>query len=247
MIFKRPVVHLKQWKKFSVDAGFTTRHFPLFLKKADDLSEISNQEKLKEARIGTHFVFLNQVHGENIAVLEDAAEATPGDAPAFRHFPETDSVITNLCRTTLLVLTADCLSIFFCAMKNKKVSWVGLTHAGWRGTRKKIAQKTFILLMQKARCPAKDIHIAFGPAIGAKHYEVGEEFQGYFPESVHRIKGKLFFDLAGENKKQLMEAGADPKNISDSKMDTFSGQGRFYSFRREKEAAGRIISFIRKY
>ena len=154
--------------------------------------------------------------------------------------------ITTVLRTSLLVLTADCLSIFLCAAKDGKASWISFIHAGWRGTKENIAQQAFILLMKRSRCAAKDIHVAFGPSIGAKNYEVGEEFRRIFPESSLRSnKGKLYFDLAGENKRQLLEAGADQKNILDAGVDTFSDPN-FYSFRREKEAAGRMISFILK-
>ena len=239
----KSIVPLKPWDKFSVSAGFTTRNFSVLLKKTEEISEIFNQEKLRTAWKNDGYIFLNQVHGGEIAVIEKGKTPQNGE---FLRVPETDGVLTDASGCALLVLTADCLSIFFCAMKDKKASWIGLVHAGWRGTKETIAQKAFILLMKKARCPAQDIHIAFGPSIGAGSYEVGEEFQENFPaESLRRIKGKLFFDLAGENKRQLVEAGADPKNISDVKIDTFSDKN-FYSFRREKENAGRMISFIFK-
>jgi len=85
----------------------------------------------------------------------------------------------------------------------------------------------------------------FGPRIGKNNYEVGKEFENYFPGSSLILKeGKLFFDLAGENKRQLLSAGAVENNIFDPEICTVKENENFYSFRKEKEAAGRTISFI---
>ncbi len=80
-LFKKNVVFLKDWKKFSVEAGFTTRHFPLTLHKTDELLELANQEKLKALLPQfSKFVFLNQVHGDRVAVLESLSVGFTGPA-----------------------------------------------------------------------------------------------------------------------------------------------------------------------
>lgn len=240
-LLKQQIVRLKSLEKVSVQSGFTTKHFPLFLKKTDDLLDPGNQTKLAESLGGQKFALLDQVHGDTVAVLENSGRL---ELNGFRHLPQTDGVLTDIRGLTLLVLTADCLPVFFCARR-----WVGLVHAGWRGTQKKIVQKAYRLIREKSACPDSEIHVILGPRIGAEHYEVGDEFQDFFrrrgKNAVLKSKrGKWIFDLAKENEIQLREAGAKEKNISDLRIDTFSESENFYSFRRERAAAGRMVSFI---
>src|SRR3989338_1828921 len=46
---KKEIVYLEDWRKLKVHAGFTTRHSALFLHSTDDLSDISNQNRLTRA------------------------------------------------------------------------------------------------------------------------------------------------------------------------------------------------------
>ena len=214
-------------------------------------------EKASEGR----FAFLNQVHGNNIAVIEDEKQV---EKPGFYHFLKADGIVTNISHLTLLVMTADCLSIFFIVLKRgpeaqKPASdWVGLAHAGWRGTRQEIARKTISLLRERSGCRPEDIFVAFGPVIGSAHYEVGSEFQQYFPAStdrrrlfdpqpaLRRINEKWLLDLACENTRQLREAGIPKAHLVNLKICTVDENSHFYSSRKEKDAAGRMISFITK-
>ncbi len=252
---KKEIVHLGDWRRLKIHAGFTTRHFPLVLHNTEDLSESSNQSKFKkllsespvllshQVSLGSKFVYVDQVHGDRIAVLDDVA---PFANDGFYRFSGTDGVLTNLPGLTLLVMTADCLSIFFSAGKGDN-HWVGLVHAGWRGTQKEIAKKAFRTIQERSACPSSEIRVIFGPCIGKNQYEVGEDFVRYFPHTVREKRGKLFFDLAGENKGPLVEAGAKLENILDLEICTVSENDDFYSFRKEKESAGRLISFIKKF
>ena len=55
-----------------------------------------------------------------------------------------------------------------------------------------------------------------------------------------------YFDLAAENKRQLVDAGVTWENIIDCGLCTVCEDERFYSFRKEKDDSGRMISFICK-
>ncbi len=241
--FKKDIVWLEEWKKQPVHAGFTTKHFPLVFHKTDDLLDPSNQEKFRNFFPGKKkFVLLNQVHEDKIVVLEDEAQFSK---EVFYHFLKADAVITSVRDLTLLVMTADCLPVFFIAPGPNP--WVGLAHAGWRGTQQQITKKTLELIVEKSKCLPQDVHIAFGPCIGKDQYEVGEEFKGLFPKkSLHFKHDKVYFNLSGENRRQLLEAGVLEKNILDHEICTVSENEDFYSFRKEKDAAGRMVSFITK-
>jgi len=247
-----------EWTGHSVRAGFTTKRFPLVLKKTGELLDPANQRKFTSLLRGpdaghslpaaSRFALLDQVHGDQVVVLEDESRyGTDG----FYYFPAADAVVSNLRRFTLLVMTADCLSIFFTALQRRGrirtpgTGWVGLAHAGWRGTRLGIGPKTLRALLDRSGLAPGDVRVAFGPSIGAAHYEVGPEFRGYFPaRSLRERAGRLYLDLAGENRRQLLEAGIPARNILDPRLCTVARNAHFHSFRKERDEAGRIISFI---
>lgn len=259
--FKQDTVILREWRRYRVHAGFTTKHFPLFLTKTDELLDLSHQNRFKdmiwkgdatlEPAMGSskRFVFMRQVHGDNIVTLDNEAPYRSG---GFYHFPEADGLITNVPGLTLLVMTADCLPVYFCAVRSNgrrlDSTWIGLIHAGWRGTQKGIAKKAFQMIVEKAQCRPADVRIAFGPCIGRRRYEVGPEFEKLFHRhSMARRGGKWYFDLAGENRRQLLSAGARESRILDPKICTVDENRDFYSFRKEKAGAGRMVSFLTKY
>ncbi len=247
-LFKRDIVYFSEWRKKKVDTGVTTKFFPVLLKKTGELDAAENRAKLtialaqspavkkKHITFGGGFAYLNQVHGDGVAVIEDKGP----QEPAFRRFEATDAAITNVPGLTLLAMSADCLTLFFYAP-----GWVGIAHAGWRGTQKGVAKKTLALLMEKSGAPASQVRVIFGPSICRKHYEVGKEFKEYFSSSyLKKESGRYHLDLVKANKKQLLGTGMPRNNISVSGLCTIGHSKHFYSHRTEKEAAGRMISFI---
>ncbi len=249
--FKKEIFFFKKWKRLGIEAGYTTRHFSLHLSKTDDLLTENNQTHFlkifAEARANIDrvfepadkFILLNQVHGDRIAVIDNDVFL---QKPGFYHQESADGALTCLPGVALLVFSADCLSVFFSAGE-----WLGLAHAGWRGTKAGIAPKMLKLISEKSGVPISKVRIIFGPRIGPDAYEVGEEFEKSFPkESLHRQKGKLLFDLGAENKRQLLEAGASRRKLLDHGICTVQQNADLYSFRKEGDKAGRIISFITK-
>jgi copper oxidase (laccase) domain-containing protein len=86
---------------------------------------------------------------------------------------------------------------------------------------------------------AVDISAAIGPGIGACCYHVGEEVARRFGLTE---AGRI--DLAAENQRQLRLEGVPRESISLAGVCTFCDP-RFYSWRRDRERAGRMISYIR--
>jgi hypothetical protein len=56
-------------------------------------------------------------------------------------------------------------------------------------------------------------------------------------------QGRAHVDLAAANRRQLMHAGVTSERIYASNLCTMCRAAEFYSFRRDKEAAGRLHSF----
>jgi hypothetical protein len=99
-----------------------------------------------------------------------------------------DGVITGTPGLLLAVETADCLPIVLVDPEHRAV---GVFHAGWRGTLKRIVEKGVgamrgAFLSEPARMKA-----AIGPGIGACCYEVGEEVREQF-QSQFSYAAELF-------------------------------------------------------
>jgi YfiH family protein len=155
---------------------------------------------------------------------------------------EGDALLSGV--QTVGVKTADCIPILLVDERHRAVAAV---HAGWRGTVARIAQKAIQAMSDRWGTAPKDLHAAIGPGIGACCYEVGPEvsaqFAELFPE--RRDLGKrVKIDLVEANRRQLLQVGVAAERIYAANLCTFCDAGQFHSFRRDGEAAGRMISFI---
>jgi copper oxidase (laccase) domain-containing protein len=88
----------------------------------------------------------------------------------------------------------------------------------------------------------EDLRAAIGPSIGVCCYEVGPEVVAEFGVC---SPGKVHLDLRAINRQQLRAAGVPESNISMSADCTMCDAGKYHSFRRDGQAAGRLISWIR--
>ncbi len=203
---------------------------------AQGLSDGQKEFLKKTYQLHAEKVFtIRQVHGDKVLTV------TENDLPQQSILPEADGVVTNVPRIVLSIRTADCVPIFLYDPHNK---CIGLAHAGWKSSAQSIAHKTVETLMQNYGSAPSDILAALGPAIGRCCYQVGEEFETIFPDEISYISNNRFLDLPLVNKKQLLKAGVKPENIFDSPVCTVCGQD-FFSFRRDKEQAGRHLSWMR--
>jgi len=106
------------------------------------------------------FVTIRQVHGDKVLVVNKNTKNLEGDA-----------MITNKRGLMLVVKVADCVPIMlFDPVKNA----IGIAHAGWRGTLKKIAGKTVFKMKKEFGTDPGNLIIGIGPCICVKHYEVDE-------------------------------------------------------------------------
>ncbi len=105
---------------------------------------------------------LRQFHSDMIHVIDAAPDgALRGDA-----------LITQTPGLLLAVQTADCIPILLADPENRVVAAI---HAGWRGTLKRIAEKTVGRMRMVFGSQPRDIIAALGPGIGRCCYEVGPE------------------------------------------------------------------------
>ncbi|HEV1284712.1 MAG TPA: peptidoglycan editing factor PgeF [Bryobacteraceae bacterium] len=169
---------------------------------------------------------LKQIHSNLVLVAESPGPCGEGDA-----------LVTNRPGLAVSVRTADCYPIFLADARNRAVAAI---HAGWRGTAAHIVQITLEKMKTEFGTSPADVHAAIGPGIGVCCYEIGEEVARQFG-----FECRTHLDLAFENRKQLEAAGVAPQNIEALGVCTFCDAERFFSYRREKEKAGRMTSFVR--
>ena len=177
---------------------------------------------------------VRQVHGNKIIV---ATGVTKRRAKAIE---DADGILTDRRDLAIAVRTADCLSAF---LYDPRHEVIGLVHAGWRGTQQGIIAQAVTLMRKQWKSDPKDLLAAFGPAIRSCCYRVGAPFLEYFPKETVKRKQGHFFDLPEANKNQLVGAGVGAANIMDCAVCTCCDPACF-SYRRERESAGRMISIM---
>lgn len=185
-------------------------------------------------------VCAKQEHGSRVFLAEDD-HAGRGALEYSSAIPETDALITDCRRLPLAVFTADCLSVF---LSDRDHPAIGLVHAGWRGLKEGIISKTVAAMREEFGTESASLCALFGPAIRECCYEVGEEFRDYFPESVSRSSGSLYLDLTKEARAQLSGCGLKSENILDTRICTSCSGQQMFSFRKEKDGCGRMMSVL---
>jgi YfiH family protein len=173
---------------------------------------------------------------DNLATLRQIHSATCVPA-AGRHgmLGEGDALLENTPGSVVAIKTADCLPILLVDDRHRAVAAV---HGGWRGTVAGIAQRAVEAMRAQFGSVPGDLHAAIGPGIGECCYEVGPEVAAQFGR-----QGRAHLDLTEANRRRLMDAGVTPERIYASNLCTMCRADEFHSFRRDKEAAGRLFSF----
>jgi len=181
-----------------------------------------------------------QVHGKNVEYVTSAHKGK-GALDYKSSFADTDGFVTDQKNVPIAILTADCLSVFIYDPKRPAIA---LLHAGWRSTEKNICAQGVNLMQEKFASQPKDLFVGFGPSIRACCFEVEKDFKSNFPCGLISRAGRVFMDIARVNQVQLINSGVLKKNIFDPEICTFSDYENYFSFRKEAQASGRLISVI---
>lgn len=158
-----------------------------------------------------------------------------------------DAIITNRSKITLLMRFADCVPIF---LYDPVLRVVGIVHAGWQGTVKKIAAAAVEVMRREYGSIAGNILAGIGPSIGPDHYEIGIDVihavQRAFHANasmvlVHR-DSRVYFDLWQANRMILEESGVE--HIEVAGICTACHTEDWYSHRGESGRTGRFGAVI---
>jgi YfiH family protein len=126
-------------------------------------------------------VTLRQIHSDIIRFV---------DSPSESQFAG-DGLVTATPGLLLGIQTADCLPIILCDPKRRAV---GVFHAGWRGTVKRIVEKGVGEMRRWFGSRPRDLKAAIGPGIQSCCYAVGGEVREQF-ESQFAYAANLFREV----------------------------------------------------
>jgi len=175
--------------------------------------------------------WLRQVHGTRVL-----------DAASVENAPEADAAFTRQPGTVCAVMTADCLPALFC---DRAGSVVAAAHAGWRGLADGVLEATVAAM---GVAPG-ELLAWLGPAIGPRHFEVGDEVRAAFI-AADSSAGAAFQALGGGQwladmyalaRRRLAAAGLAA--VYGGGLCTFAEPARFFSYRRA-EMTGRMATLI---
>ena len=143
--------------------------------------ERNRRKFLRQLQVnGWPLAMLRQVHSDLIHHVDSAPE----------HHLTGDGLITSKPGILLAIQTADCLPLILVDIKQRVV---GVFHAGWRGTLKRIAQKGVGEMRRFFGTKSENIKAAIGPGIHSCCYEIGPEVREQF-ESQFAYAANLFHE-----------------------------------------------------
>ncbi len=172
-----------------------------------------------------------QTHSNNVRVVNVNSTYT-----------NTDGLVNYGSSKILTLLTADCIPIFIYDKIKKNIS---LIHSGWRGLSTGIFFNAMHILF-KANNNINDFKFVIGPSIKKCCYEVDIKVYSKFDEKFYELKndGKAMLDLQSVLLNQIVSYGFFIRNVLIDSECTKCSYKKFFSYRREKEKSGRMLSIF---
>jgi YfiH family protein len=207
----------------------------------DEPARVAANRAMLAQRLGARPVFLQQVHGVDVAALD-------------AHTP--DGTVADACWTdrpgvACTVMVADCLPVLFCDLEGAVVA---AAHAGWRGllghSGEGVIEHTWRAMADRlgARADVSQVLVWLGPCIGPQAFEVGPEVRDAFvashPEHVSAFVpaqgDRWLADLPGLARQRLQRMGvrAVYGNDGTAPWCTVTQGSRFFSHRRDAAVLG---------
>jgi YfiH family protein len=145
------------------------------------MRELDADKKRRNGASVARLVALRQIHSDIIHFV---------DAPPKAQLAG-DGLITVAPGLFLGIQTADCLPV---VLVDPKQHAVGVFHAGWRGTIKRIVEKGVGEMHRRFGSRPRDLRAAIGPGIHGCCYQVGAEVREKF-EAQFSYAAKLFHEV----------------------------------------------------
>ncbi|WP_041058175.1 peptidoglycan editing factor PgeF [Jeotgalibacillus campisalis] len=194
------------------------------------------------------WVCAEQIHGSYIKEVDRTYKGR-GSTNYQDSIKGSDGLWTCESNVYLSLCFADCVPLYFVEPNSR---FIGLAHAGWKGTVQNIAGK----MIQKASesgVDASRIQVYIGPSIGKCCYEVDETVADQVKHCLNRedhssltkkTNGKYNLDLKMLNKQLLEDSGLKKEQITLASNCTSCEEDLFFSHRRDFGKTGRMSAVI---
>lgn len=158
-----------------------------------------------------------------------------------------DAMLTDRPEVTLFMRFADCVPIL---LHDPRQGVVGVVHAGWQGTVKKILKQAIATMQASYGTRPADVLAGIGPSIGPDHYEIGPDviervrssFNGDSDALLRSHDGHIHFDLWAANRLTLEQAGVGQVDVAG--VCTACHPEDWYSHRAQKGKTGRFGALV---
>lgn len=184
-----------------------------------------------------HIYFPLQVHGRGSVVVDGSENRT--DVESF----EADITLTQA-EVAAAIRTADCVPVLVACVET---GWVAACHAGWKGCVAGVVPETIARLRVLG---ASRLVASIGPHISVDAFEVSsetaQEIVNASPDRDILVlrEGRSYINLRKMVRAQLSEVGLAQEEIDDVFGCTVLDPELFYSFRRDGDRSGRMLSAI---
>lgn len=253
-------LHIEKWQRLNdrLIAGFTTKQGGVSKGRYHSLNvgfhvhDSRADVTMNRNRIASkiHFpidswVCGEQVHQTNIQLVSEADKGK-GAADNSSAIKGVDGLITNRPGILCTAFFADCVPLFF---YDPSTSFIGIAHAGWRGTVNQMAKHMVEAIQAQGSDPA-NLLVTIGPCISEEYYEVDEKVVNQIPEKykknavVPNGKQRFLLDLKQLHVDILLQAGVLRNNIDVTNYCTYRDETLFFSHRRDYGKTGRMLGFI---
>ena len=128
----------------------------LGLHVGDDEGAVLQNRRILEEELGP-VQFMNQVHGNRVAIIESVTD----------EYPTADALVTGIPGVTLAVQVADCIPLLLHSTHS-----VAAVHVGRKGLVNGVTSKTIEIMRSMG---ATEISAIIGPSICGSCYEVSQE------------------------------------------------------------------------
>lgn len=194
-------------------------------------------------------VFTDQIHEDKIVIIgsEDKGKGFNKKSDLVG----VDGLITNEKNVALVTFYADCVPLYFLDPVHKVI---GLAHAGWRGTVKKIGKKLIEKMVAYFDTNPKELIAGIGPSIGECCFEVSEDVKisienAYNHDIIDKIvkskgNGKYLINLWEANAASMVEGGMEYCNITIGDICTMCNKEDMFSHRGTGGKRGNMVAIL---
>lgn len=181
----------------------------------DELEIVLENRALLSAKLGP-IQYMNQVHGNRIAVIEEVTDEAP----------TADALVTGIPGINLAVMVADCIPLLLTSKES-----VAAVHVGRKGLTNEITRKSISLMKEMG---STQITAIIGPSICGSCYEVSEDIYNEvvalhpFAES-RTLEGTFALDLPAALRSVLSDEGVAIINKHECTLENSD----YYSYRRD--------------